>query len=109
MLIEVTNRDNSKSIMKHHTTLDRLMDGSDPMDYPNVKVIDKRQFTGRKDKNGVEIYESNRLICSAGMEWVVSFVKGCFVAHDPEDVKKSAFLYDYDLEVMCDIHQEGEQ
>ena len=59
VLFELHNKDFTKSISKHYTSVDRLIDGKDCFDYANVKVIAKRQFTGMKDLLGNDIYEGD--------------------------------------------------
>ncbi|NCN66356.1 MAG: hypothetical protein GW898_10620 [Thiomicrospira sp.] len=59
ILFEINNKDFSKSIAAHYTTLDRLTSGADDFDYDAVTVIAKRLFTGKTDEKGNELYDGD--------------------------------------------------
>jgi len=66
------------------------------------------QYTGLKDKNGVEACECDILKCAAGLYWVVKFINGCFCACDPNEDENFVFLDDYDFEVIGNIYENPE-
>ncbi len=57
----VHNSDFTKSIKKHYTTIDRLIDGSDTFDYCHVDIVAKRQFTGLNDVKSTDVYEGDTI------------------------------------------------
>lgn len=70
---------------------------------PSIKVM---QYTGLKDKNGVEIYEGD-LIDFGGGPFKVIFEKGCFYSWTPYD---SEFLHliNHLSEVIGNIYENPE-
>ena len=78
------------------------------------------QYTGLKDKTGVEIYEGDILVCSKyiGGNWIdtcyergyVEFVYGAFGLHRKQGFYRpfKDWLEDYELEVIGNIHENPE-
>lgn len=50
------NRDFTKTVAEHYTTVSRLCSGKDNFNYDAAKVITKRQFTNAYDTNSKEMY-----------------------------------------------------
>ena len=52
------------------------------MEWDGAVVVDKLQYTGLKDKNGVEIYEGDIAKSSIGWSVEIKFSNGSFGYHD---------------------------
>jgi len=120
-------------IAKRFKTLDEICDSSfiievmeedisansgscDIEDFPEYKIF-KDEYIGLKDKNGVEIFESDIAIDKHDYIYLIDFRKGGFVAVHAPDCRAEAegeckwddlgSIYD-ELEVIGNIHENPE-
>ena len=73
-----------------------------------MDLVAKRQYVGRKDNNGVEIYERDILLDENKLLWVVDFYNGFFRARNPKDELDFVLLDDYDFQIIGNVYENPE-
>jgi len=97
VIFNIHGRDFKPEIKHHYTTVNRLCNKQDSLDYESVEVIAKRQFIGIYDFEHNEIYHGDIIVDHVGLGVVVWCDENCSfkVSYRGKDTGQGKWFRDY--------------